>query len=398
MEATLEPSEQLKVLDGNRAAAHGVMLCRPDVICAYPITPQTQILETLYTFRAGSLLKAEMVEPESEHSSMSILRGASAAGARTFTATSSQGLMFMYEACINVATMRLPVVMAIVCRELTAPHGVTPGEQDAMVVRDMGWVQIHAESCQEILDLIIMAYRLAEDPQILIPVAVCYDGFFLSYLREPVYIPTNEEVDQFLPPLNMYPRVDPEIPMTICPFLPPGGGTEFRYKHSAALQRSKAKLEELEKEFEVTFGRTHGGQIEEYRCEDADIVLLTIGSCTGTARVVVDQSRDKGLKAGLIKVRMFRPFPSERLARALMGKKAAGVIDRNVCFGWERGTLFMDLKAALYDLDVRIPLCNFICGLCGSDITKGHIERAINTTRLAAQGKPYREVTWLDLE
>ena len=250
MKAQIEPKEQSKVLDGNRAAAYGVMLCRPNVVSVYPITPQTQILETLYELRAEGLLDAEMIEPESEHSSMGTLRGASAAGARTFTATAAQGLMFMYEVCINVATMRLPVVMVIVCRELTAPHGVTSGEQDAMMARDAGWIQLHTESCQEILDSIIMAYRLAESPDILLPVAVCYDGYFLSHLWEQVYVPSQETVDHFLPSFKMTPTVDPQLPMTICPYLPPGAGTEYRYKHSVALHRAKGKLEEVEKEFE----------------------------------------------------------------------------------------------------------------------------------------------------
>lgn len=398
MEAKTKYKEQLKVLDGNRAAAYGVMLCRPDVVCVYPITPQTQLLETLYEFRSKGLLSAEMVEPESEHSSMSILRGASAAGARTFTATAAQGLMFMYEACINVSTMRLPVVMVIVCRELTAPHGVTCGEQDAISARDAGWIQIHTESCQEILDSIIMAYRLAESSDVLVPVMICYDGYFLSHLWERVYIPSIEAVQRFLPPLKMSPVVDPQSPMIISPFLPPGGGTEYRHKHSAALQRAKIKYETIDKEFQEAFNRSYGGTIEQYKCEDAEIVLITMGSCTGTARTVIDQKRDEGVKVGLIKVRMYRPFPKERLLDALKGKKAIGVIDRNVCFGWNHGALSVDLKATAYELRTFVPIVNFIGGLCGADITKDHIARAIDETNLVAKGNALREVIWLDLE
>jgi phenylglyoxylate dehydrogenase alpha subunit len=398
MEVKTEFKEQLKVLDGNRAAAYGVMLCQPDVVCAYPITPQTQLLETLYEFRSRGLLRAEMLEPESEHSSMSVLRGASAAGARTFTATAAQGLMFMYEACINVATMRLPVVMVIVCRELTAPHGVTCGEQDAISARDAGWIQIHTESCQEILDSIIMAYRLAESPDILVPVTICYDGFFLSHLWEQVYIPSIEAVQRFLPPLQMAPVVDPQSPMIPTPSLPPGLGTEYRYKHSAALERAKTKYEIIDKEFQENFNRSYGGTIEQYKCEDAEIVLVTMGSCTGTARTVIDQKRDEGVKVGLIKVRMYRPFPKERLLDALKDKKAIGVIDRNVCFGWNQGALSVDLRATAYELGTFVPIVNFIGGLCGADITKNHIAKAIDKTNLVAKGDTSPKVMWLDLE
>jgi len=386
------------VLDGNRAAAHAVRLCRPDVICAYPITPQTEILESLYLFQANQTLKAEMVAPESEHSVLSILRGASAAGGRTFTATSSQGLVFMYEVCINVATTRLPIVMVNVAREMIAPHAVTAGEQDIMMVKDAGWIQLHAQSCQEILDLIIMAYRLAEDPEIRIPVIVCYDGYFLSHLWEPVEVPSPEMVDDFLPPLEMYPRVDPDLMFTCGPNTPSKMGTELRYKHTAATQRAKKKFEEIEGEFQKIFGRSYGGQIEEYRSEDAEIALLAVGSCAGTAKVVVDRKREQGLKAGLITVRMFRPFPKERLLQALKGKKAIGVIDRNVSFGWESGALFTDVKAALYDLGEFVPMRDFICGLCGSDITLKQIDRAFDFLKLDRKERTFQEVIWLDLE
>lgn len=393
-----ESPQGLMVLDGNRAAAHGVRLCRPDVICAYPITPQTELLESLYLFQANQTMNAEFIAPEGEHSALSILRGASAAGGRTFTATSSQGLTFMYEVLINTATTRLPIVMVNVAREMIAPHSVTAGEQDIMFVRDVGWIQIHNQSCQEILDSIIMAYRLAEDPDIRIPVIVCYDGYFLSHLWEPVEVPTQEMVDRFLRPLEMNPRVDPDILMTCGPTLPSRMGTEFRYKQNAATQRAKNKFEEIEKEFGLVFGRSYGGQIEEYRSEAAELVLLAIGSCAGTAKVVVDRKRQEGMKVGLVTVRLYRPFPKERLLQALKGKKAVGVIDRNVSFGWDCGALFTDMKAALYDLGEFIPMTNFICGLCGSDITIEHISRAIDLIDLSRQGKAFQEVTWLDLE
>ncbi len=398
MKAKVTSEDQVEVLTGNMAAAYGVLLCQPDVICTYPITPQTEVLETLYRFQNEGRLRSEMVEPESEHSAMSIITGASACGARTFTATASQGLAYMYEARVNASTMRLPIVMVNANREATVPRAVTCGEQDIMMAKVDGWIQLHAESCQEILDLIIMGYRLAEDPEILVPVVVSYDGFYLSHLWDVVTVPAQGKVDRFLPPINIYPRIDPRDPMTITPNLPGKLGTAFRYKHSAALERAKAKFDEIDTEFARIFGRSYGGQIEDYKCEDADIVLLTIGSCSGTAKVVIDRKRGEGLKVGLIKIRMFRPFPTERLLSILKDKKAIGVIDRNVAFGLNFGALFVDLRFALYDLGIYIPVSDFICGLCGSDITLGHIERAIDTIKESAEGKPYQQVTWLDLE
>jgi len=394
----LKSPSKIKVLDGNRAAAHAVTLCKPDVVCAYPITPQTDILETLYTFHAEGVLKAEMVEVESEHSAMGVLRGAALAGGRTFTATNSQGLALMYENCIYNATVRLPVVMVNVCREMAAPHAVTAGEQDIMMFKEAGWIQIHARSCQEIFDSVIIAYKLAEDPEIRIPVVVCYDGYFLSHQWEPVEIPSQEKVDQFLPPMKMSPSVDPETALTFGPFLPPDLGTEYRYKQCIATEMAKTKLEEIEKDFQELFGRGYGGQIEEYRTEDADIILMALGSCAGTAMVAVDKKREEGIKVGLVRVRMFRPFPRERVVEALKNGKAVGVIDRNVCFGWNCGNLLMELKAALYGSGKNVPLLNFICGLCGSDITIEQIEKAIDMTATAAKGTPYKEVTWLDIE
>jgi len=304
----MEAQQERKVLTGNAVAAHAVRLCKPDVICAYPITPQTELVETLYRFQAEGTVDAEMVDVEGDHSAMSVLIGASSVGARTFGATAGQGLFFMFEPYVFAALQRLPIVTVNVNREAMSPTTVASSEQDIMLVKDTGWIQLHVESCQEILDVIIMAYRLAEDPEVMAAVTVCYDGYYLSYLSEPVDVPSQETVDQFLPRREMSPRLDPEMPMAITPFADPLVA-EYRYKHMAALQRSKAKLEEIEGKFQQAFGRGYGGQIEEYRCDDADIVLVCMGSCTGTARVVIDRKRDEGLKVGLVKIRMFRPFP-----------------------------------------------------------------------------------------
>ncbi len=393
---------QVRVLDGNRAGAYGVLLSRPDVIATFPITPQTPLVETLYKFEAEGLFDVETVEPEGENSAMGVLLGACAAGGRTFTATSSQGLSFMSDTYMLAAGNRFPIVMAIAMREQVAPNGVFASQQDAVMVKDHGWIQIFTESCQEILDTIMMAYRLAEDSAILLPVNICYEGFYLSHHSQRVEIPRQEQADAFLAPLKDMERLKwtLEDPMVFSSYtVPPELFTEYRYKMCAAHERAKEKLDEIDREFERTFGRSYGGQIEEYRTEDADIVIVTMGCSTGTARVVVDRKRDEGLKVGLVKVRMFRPSPRERLIEALSGKKAVGVVDRSVCYGWNCGHNFVELKALMSDLRPPAPiLLDFVCGLGGGDITDRHIERVIESTAAAAAGQEQTRVTWLALE
>lgn len=391
---------EIKVITGNAAAAYGAMLCRPDVVASYPVTPQTEVGEQLARFHADGILDAEMVEVEGESSSMNITAAATLAGGRAFTATSSWGLMFMYDAMLQAAGFRAPVVMANANRETPGILAVSCGQQDMVSTRDSGWVLIVVENCQEILDSVIMAFRLAEDIEIQLPVMVNYDGFYLSFLAEAVEIPAREDVDQFLAPLKLQPertKLVPERPL--------GCGThgilvefmELRYKHCAALDRAKQKLDEIDKEFGEIFGRSYGGQIEEYRTEDAEIVVLTSGSAAGTARTVIDTKRAEGLKVGLIKLRVFRPFPRERLTQALKGKKAIGVIDRSVCFGWNCGPIYMELRALSPDIGF-VPMMSFIDGLANMDISIPHIERVIDEVYAASQGKSYQEVTWIPLE
>jgi pyruvate/2-oxoacid:ferredoxin oxidoreductase alpha subunit len=377
-------------------------LSRPDVISCFPITPQSALGEALSSFVADGVLDAEIVEPEGENSALSILIGASVAGGRTFTSTSSQGLSFMYDAYLFTAGNRLPVVMAIAMREQVAPHGVVAGQQDAILVKDGGWIQFYAESCQEILDTMIMAYRLAEDPDILLPVNVCYEGFYLSYQSQRVEIPRQEDVDRFLAPVRESSRMRLclENPMTFSAYTFPGElYTEYRAKHCAAFERTKKKWDAIDEEFKGIFGRSYGGQVEEYRCEDADVLIVTMGSATGTAKGVVDRKREEGLNVGLLKIRMFRPFPRERLVRVLQGKKAVGVIDRNVSYAWSCGHGYFEIKAVLGELEGPSPrMLNFIAGLGGDDITPKHVERAVEMTCIAAEGRSVQPVTWFSLE
>jgi pyruvate/2-oxoacid:ferredoxin oxidoreductase alpha subunit len=393
---------EIKVMEGNYAAAYGVLLSKPDVISCFPITPQSSLGEALSRFVAEGLLDAEIVEPEGENSALSILVGASISGGRTFTSTSSQGLSFMYDAYLFTAGNRLPVVMAIAMREQVAPHGVIAGQQDAVLLKDGGWIQFYAESCQEILDATIMAYRLAEDPDILLPVNVCYEGFYLSYQSQRVVIPKQEEVDRFLAPVEGAERLTfgLENPMVCSSYTVPGElYTEYRYKHCAALERAKKKVDQVDGEFRDLFGYGYGGQIEEYRTDDADVAIITMGSSTGTAKGVVDRKREEGIKVGLIKVRLFRPFPVERLLDALTHIKAVGVIDRNVFYAGFCGHVYFEMKAALQEMGGDAPLLlDFVAGLGGTDITPPVVERVIDTTCSAMNGETVKPVTWLSLE
>ncbi len=389
---------QKKVITGNAAAAYGAMLCRPDVVSAYPITPQSEVVEQLAKFHADGVMDCEFVNAEGENSAQNIVCGASMAGSRTYTATSSWGLAYMYDALLTTSAYRAPVVMINVNREPPGIHSVCSGQQDMIAVRDSGWIQIIAENCQEILDLTIQAFRLAEDYNIQLPIMVNYDGFYLSFLAESVDIPAITEVDDYLSVLKTQPQR-----MTLMPGKSLGCGShgielgfvEARKKHMDALERTKQKVDDIDQEFGKAFGRTYGGQIDTYKTEDAEIILLTSGSAVGTARDVVDAKREEGIKVGLVKLRLFRPFPVERLAQVLKGRKAIGVLDRAVGFGWGCGPIYMEVKAVVPNIGEIIPMLSFIDGLANMDITNEHIAKMIDDIYNASQGNSFQEVTWL---
>jgi len=389
--------EEIIVVDGNKAAALGALLSKPMMVAAYPITPQTPLVEYLSQFVADGLLDADLVEVEGEHSALSVLQGASLAGGRVFTGTSGQGLAFMYEPYIRTAPLRLPIVMVIATRDGISPQCVWGGQQDAITVRDGGWIQIFVENNQEILDTVIMAYRIGEDPEVLLPVNVCYDGFYLSHMSEAVKVPDQTLVDRFLPPYHpTHVKLDPEIPMSVDPLTPGLLFTQYRQGHLEGQERAKAVIERVDEEFGQIFGRSYGGLIENYRMEDAEIALVAMGSPCGTGKVSVDRARERGIKVGLVKVRSLRPFPKERLFSSLKRMNAIGVIDKNVCFGWGTGVLYVELSAALRGLN--IPILDFIGGLGGSDITFDHFEMAIDKTVEASVEEPSQNVYWFGLD
>ena len=391
---------KVSVMTGNVVAANAARICRPEVVACYPITPQSEVAETLSGFVADGTLDSEIVEVEGENSAMNVVLAASVAGARTFTATSSYGLVYMYDALLQASGYRVPVVMVNVNRETPGIQAVSSGQQDMISTRDSGWVQIIVENNQEIVDQIIMSYKLAEDYDIQLPVVVNYDGYYLSYLAEAVEMPDQADEDAFLAALKKQPRR---------PCLVPGKSTgcgthgmemgyvEARYKHWLALDRVKQKVDDIDKEFGAYFGRSYGGQIEEYRNSDADFTVLASGSAAGTAKTVVDARREQGIKVGLVKLRLFRPFPEERLIKALKGKKAVGVIDRSLCFGWKYGPICTELKAIGPAIGAP-PILSYIDGLANLDITIPHIERVVDEVSAAAKGKAYQDVTWIPME
>jgi len=386
------------VLNGNKAAAWAARLARPQVIAAYPITPQTPVVEYLTQFYADGQLQCQMSEVDSEHSAMSILTGASLTGVRCYTATSSQGLALMYEPYFRASTLRLPIVMNIVNREMISPQTVWGGPQDSLTLRDAGWLQLYVEDNQEILDTTVQAFRIAEHPEVLLPINVCYDGFYLSHMSERVEIPEQEEVDEFLPPYtSKHILLDPERPAAVDPLTSGYLLREYRKKHMAAQQAARRVITEVNASYADRFGRDWGGLIEQYRMEDAKYAVVTLGSVTGAVREIIDHKRNAGIPVGLVKVRSLRPFPSREVAEALGRIESLGVIDRNVSFGWNTGILFQELRSALFASENRPAYIPFVGGLGGEDITLDLVNSAVDQiVENASSGNQIESAVWLE--
>jgi len=364
------------IATGNYAAAYAVKLARVKVVAAYPITPQTSVIEKLAEFIDNGEMSAEYIKVESEHSAMSACIGASAAGVRTFTATSSQGLLYMHEMLHWASGSRLPIVMAQVNRAIAPPWSIWTDQNDSVSQRDTGWIQFYCEDNQDILDSLIQAYRVAEDKNVLLPVMVCYDGFELSHTAMPLELPDQRDVDDFLGPYNVkHALIDFDRPSTHGNLVSPELYMEFRLLIQKAMENAKHVIDKTASDFSRRFGRDHGSQIQCYKCRSADVAIVSMGALSSEAKEAVDRLRKKKLPVGAIKLRVFRPFPTEAFQEIGKSVKAFVIIDRNISFGME-GALFTEIKSSLYPLDEKPLALGFIAGLGGRDIRVRHIIKA----------------------
>ena len=361
-------------LEGSMAIAKAVQTCKPGVISAYPITPQTHIVEELATMVADGHLNAQFVNVESEHSAASVVLGASATGVRTFTATSSQGLLYMAEVIFNIAGMRLPVIMACANRAISAPINIWNDHQDSITVRDAGWIQMYAETNQEAADLILQAYRIGEDHNVMLPVMVCVDGYTLTHALEVVDFPTQEEVDRFVPAFKPVFWLDPKDPMTLGPLAEPSCYMETRYAIHKTMLDAVEIIPQVSAEFKKMFGRDSGGLLKGYRLEDAESAIVAMGSQVGAVCEVVDELRDAGQRVGAMKLVTHRPFPYAAVYNALKHLKEVAILEKAISLGAE-GPLFSDVKAAFYGKDKAPKLSGFVIGLGGRDVTKNSIRK-----------------------
>jgi 2-oxoisovalerate ferredoxin oxidoreductase alpha subunit len=379
-----------KLIMGNHAAAYGAKLARAEVVAAYPITPQTQTVEKIAEMVASGEMKAEYIKVESEHSAMAACIGASSAGARAFTATSSQGLALMHELLHWAAGARLPIVMTNVNRAMAPGWNIWSEQNDSLSQRDTGWMQFYCESNQEVLDTVIQAYKVAE--KVSLPVMICLDGFSLSHTYEGVDIPDPEDVDDFLPPYNPEYKLDVDNPKTFGAMMFPEWYYEMRYKIHEAMVEALSVITEVDEEFGEKYGRRYG-IVENYKCDGAKTIMITSGTIASTAKDVIDALQDAGESVGMARVRVFRPFPIEEIRKIAENAENIGVIDRNISFGHE-GIFFSETKAALYNTQNRPKVFNFIVGLGGRDVTPEDIEEMIHLTTSG----DIDEVTWYSLK
>jgi pyruvate ferredoxin oxidoreductase alpha subunit len=366
------------------AAAETVGLADVDVVAAYPITPQTHIVEHLAELVSDGTLDAEYIAVESEHSAISACMGASAAGARTFTATASQGLALMHELLFAASSLRLPIVMVVANRAISSPINIWADHSDIMPQRDTGWVQLFAENGQDVVDMIIQSFRLAEDHRILLPVMINMDGFILSHMIEPVILMERFEVEQFLPKMIPARALDPKKPRSIGPFGAQDVYTEIKKQQEMALLKAQPVLEEIWTDFENTFSRRYKA-VETYRTEEANIIIVTMGSIGETARTAVDEMREDGIAAGLVRIRLWRPLPQEDLLEALKGAETIAVLDRMLTPGGTGGPVGEALRSIFYNVTPRPVIMAYVAGLGGREISrrtfKEIVERALGEER-----------------
>lgn len=379
----------LKQIEGSQAVAEAVALCRPEVVCAYPITPQTHIVEGVGALvKSGALKNCEFINVESEFAALSVAIGSSAAGARSYTATASQGLLFMAEAVYNAAGLGLPIVMTVGNRAIGAPINIWNDQTDSMALRDSGWIQLHAETNQEAADLHIQAFRLAE--ALSCPVMVCMDGFILTHAYERVDVPDQDAVDEFLPPFEPVQVVDPAEPYSIGAMVGPEAFTEVRYLAHHKQLRALELIPRIAEDFEARFGRKSGGLIRSYRADDAETIVVALGSVNGTIKDVIDAMRDDGHKIGSVSICSFRPFPLEELRDALEGAYRIVCIEKSLAPGLG-GVFASNVRMALRGLFREVY--TVIAGLGGRPITRKSLRRLFEQ----AEDEVLDDVTFLDL-
>jgi pyruvate ferredoxin oxidoreductase alpha subunit len=359
------------------AIGEAVKLANADVVAAYPITPQTHIVEHLAELVANGELDAAYVPVESEHSAMSACLGSSAVGARTFTATAGQGLELMHEVLYVASSMRLPMVMAVANRALSSPLSVWGDQSDVMAVRDTGWIQLFVENGQETVDNVLCAFRIGEDPRVLLPVMVHLDGFYLSHMIEPVLFPEQSQVDKFLPPFKYPLPLHPDKPLTMGAFAMPVIYSETKKAQEVNLEAAKKVILECWGEFGKLFGQ-HYSPVEHYRSDDAKVLLLTVGSFSETAMTAVDKMRGEGGGVGLIRIRLWRPFPFAEIRQAVRNAEVLIVLDKSISFGGPGGPVCSEVRSALYGEDKKPKVIGFVGGLGGRDITPAGFEEIVN--------------------
>lgn len=381
-----------KVISGNYAVSYGAKLARAQVIAAYPITPQTSIIEKLAAFCADGEMDAVFIKVESEHSAMAASIGASATGARAFTATSGQGLLLMHEMLHWAAGGRYPIVMGAVNRGIAPGWSVWTEQSDTLAQRDTGWLQYYCESNQEVIDTTLQAFKVAET--VMLPAMVILDAFVLSHTSEVVDIPDQESVDEYLPPFRPKWKLDVDDPHAFNPLVAPTEFYELRYKIQQAMQEAVEVVRQADKEYGEKFGRSWG-LVESYCMEGAKVALVTSSTITSTARDVIDAMRGEGIPIGLVKVRLFRPFPVRDIAQALQGVKKVAVLDRNMTFG-QCGVFGEEIKSALYSTPLRPPLFDFVLGLGGRDVTPATIREAAQYT--LDHDAPTEDIIWIGVK
>lgn len=367
----------LKQIEGSRAVADVVTMCRPNVISAYPITPQTHIVEDLAQYVGMGRLDAEFVNVESEFAAASVVLGASAAGARAYTATTSQGLLLMTEVIYCIAGMRLPIVMTCANRAISSPLNIWNDQQDSMTVRDAGWIQLHAEDNQEAADLHMQAFKIAEKTSL--PVMVCMDGFILTHAYEQVDVPEPEQVDDFLPPFQPTNIVDPKAPKGLGLYADPRFYMETRYILHRALEKSEETIKEVSSEFASTFGRQSGGLIKTYKLEEAEVVIVSMGSVVGTVKDLIDKLEENGKKVGLLQICSYRPFPRKKVYETLKDKTNIVVLEKALSLG-RGGILASDVRWSFPRAEKKDRnISSYVAGLGGRNITMDDLQHMVET-------------------